>query len=216
MPNTPNIDNLHVRFSRAVEDPVETASADGKQFSIEDREDYINRAVNDLVLDTYAMAGSDRVRDVFQGLISTQAISFSSAGVALEDDDNEIIELLVPVSLTKSGSSSVFVHHGRKEELDSNIVPHITAAAYTIYANLLYAYESGTILNAGTGTFFYIKKSFGEQGVTDIQVSPGLFDAIVDYAATLAFEDTGELQSADARAGRVKVIKLVLGGREVK
>lgn len=208
---TPNLDELHLRFSRAVEDPVESAPADGKQFTVEDREDYINRAVNNLILDCYAMAGPDRVRDIFQGMVSSQAISFSSAGVALEDDANNIVEMLVPISLTKSGSTSVFVFHGRKEELDTDTLPHITAAAYTIFGNTLYAYQSGSILNSGTGTFYYIKKALGIQDDTDIAVSPGLFDAIVDYASTLSFEDTGEIASAQARADRVRMTRQVLG-----
>lgn len=208
---TPNLDQLHLRFSRAVEDPIESANADGKQFTVADREDYINRAVNNLILDAYSMAGPDRVRDIFQGMVSTQAVTFSSSGVILDDDSGDIIELLVPIALTKSGSTSVFVYHGRKEELDTDVLPHITAAAYTISANLLYAYQSGSILNAGTGTFFYIKKALGVQDTTDINISPGLFDAVVDFASTLAFEDTGDLASAQARAERVKMTRQVLG-----
>lgn len=208
-----NLDILHVRFSRAVEDTVASASSAGVQFSVVQREDYINRAINDIISDVYFVAGKERVRDLFQEMVTTQAITFSSSGVALAVDSGSIIKMLVPISLVKSGSTAIFVLYNRKDELDSNVNPNVTDAAYTIMANLLYAYESGVILNSGTGTFYYITKAAGVQGTTDVTINPGLFDAVIDYASILAFEETGDMQSSQARARRIQTLLSLVRGK---
>ena len=196
---TPSLDILHLRFSKSVEDPVAAASTAGSVFSVAQREDYINRAINDLTSTIYHSIGKDRSREVLQSMETTQAITaFSSAGFAVASDYTDM-----PTSLVKTGSTSIFTLYHRKDELDNNVNPNI-ASAYLISGNKIYAYESGAILNAGAGTFYYIRKDAGVQGTTDINISPKFWGAVIDLACILAFEETGELTSANARASRVK------------
>lgn len=210
---TPNLDKLHILFSRAVEDTITNAATDGVQFTVANREDYINRAINSMVLDVYASSGRERVRDIFQEmLVPSVIISFSSAGTSLDVDSNGIVKMLLPISLIKIGSDSVFVYHSRMEDLFTQTNPNLKEA-YIIQADKLYATENGSFLNSGIGGFIYIEKAAGVQGTTDVKVNPGLFDGVVDYAATLAFEETGELQSAQARAGRIQALISALKGK---
>lgn len=197
---SPNLDILHLRFSRSVEDPVGSASSAGNQFSVVQREDYINRAINFLTSMMYHVVGMNKAREVLQSMETTQAVTFSSSGVAVASDYADM-----PTSLIKSGSTSIFSYYTRKDELDNNVNPNISAA-YVISGNKIYAYESGTILNSGSGTFYYIRKDAGVQGTTDINISSKYWDALVDIAATYAFEESGDMASAQARASRVKFL----------
>src|SRR3990167_8411257 len=113
-----NLDVLHLRFARAIDDPVATAGTAGAQFTVAQREDYINRAINDIVSDLYFVAGKDRVRDLFQEMVTTQSITFSSSGVALTADSGGVIIMIAPVNLIKSGSTAIFVLYNKKDELD--------------------------------------------------------------------------------------------------
>jgi len=196
---SPNLDILHLRFSRSVEDPVAAASSAGA-YSVAQREDYINRAINDITSLIYSAVGMERSREILQSMETTQAITFASGG-----DDVAADYADMPTSLIKSGSASIFALSTKKDELDNNVNPNITAA-YVISGNKLYAYESGVILNSGTGTFYYLRKDAGVQGTTDINISSRFWDSVIDLATIYAFEESGELTSASARADRVKMI----------
>lgn len=198
---SPNLDILHLRFSRAIEDPVIAAGSAGVQFSVLQREDYINRAINGIASDIYFVTGMNKSREVLQSMETTLAVTaFSSSGFAMASDYADM-----PTSLIKTGSTSIFSYYTKKDELDNNVNPNI-ASAYVISGNKLYAYESGVILNSGAGTFYYIRKDGGVQGATEINISPRFWDHVIDYAVTLALEESGDLTSASARANRVKSI----------
>ena len=204
---TPNLDILHLRLSRAIEDPVASASTAGVQLTVAQREDYLNRAINDIASLAYNLVGMNKAREVLQSMETTQAITFSSSGVSVASDYCDM-----PTSLIKASSSSIFSYYPKKDELDNNVNPNISAA-YVVSGNKLYAYESGSILNSGTGTFYYIRKDAGVQGTTDINLSSKFWDVAVDYAATLVFEETGEMQSAQARAKRIQMLLSILGNK---
>jgi hypothetical protein len=203
---TPNLDVLHLRFSKSVEDPVAAAGTAGSVFSVAQREDYINRAINDLTSQIYHIVGMNKSREILQSMETTQAISaFSSSGVAVASDYTDM-----PTSLIKTGSTNIFSYYTKKDELDNNVNPNISAA-YLISGNKIYAYESGAILTTGAGTFYYLRKDAGVQNTTDINISPKFWGAVIDLACILAFEETGELTSASARASRVKSILNLIG-----
>jgi hypothetical protein len=203
---TPSLDILHLRFSRSVEDPVGSAGSAGLQFSVVQREDYINRAINDLTSDIYHIVGMNKAREILQSMETTQSIAaFSNTGTSVASDYCDM-----PTSLLKTGSTNIFSYYPKKDELDNNVNPNISAA-YVVSGNKIYAYESGAILNTGAGTFYYIRKDAGVQNTTDVNISPKFYGAVIDLAAILAFEETGELTSADARASRVKAILNLIG-----
>ena len=201
MATTDKLNILHLRFSRSVEDPVAAAATAGTQFSAVQREDYINRAINDISSYIYHAVGMNEARRVLQSMETTLAVTtFSASGFAMAADYADM-----PTNLVKTGSTSIFSYYPKKDELDNNVNPNISAA-YTINGNKIYAYESGTILSTGAGVFSYIRQDAGVQGTTDINISPQFYDNVIDLATTLAFEESGEMSSAAARASRVKLL----------
>lgn len=203
---SPNFDILHTRFANSIEDPVATAGTAGVQFTVAQRSGYINRAIQEIQTLVYEGRGKDEARRILQSQVDSQAVSFASAGVAVEAS-----YINKPLSLTKSGSTSIFMLHPRKEELDTNVNPNISAA-YVIEAGKIYAYESGVILNSGTGTFLHLGKDEGTQGTTDVLITQDLWDYVVDLAVILALEESGELQSSASRTQRFQVFNKILAG----
>jgi len=206
MATTDKLNILHLRFSRSVEDPVAAAATAGTQFSAVQREDYINRAINDISSYIYHAVGMNEARRVLQSMETTQAFTFLTAGVAVASDYVDM-----PTNLTKNSSTSIFTYYPKKDELDNNVNPNVSAA-YTINGNKIYAYESGVILDTpAAGVLSYIRQDAGVTGTigsggVEINISPQFYDNVIDLATTLAFEESGEMSSAAARASRVKLL----------
>lgn len=193
---SPNFDTIHLRLSRYLNDAVATASTDGSQFTSAQRSDYLNRASSYLQTSIYTIGGRDVARSILQSILKTQSFTFSNAGVAVASDYNNF-----PIALSKVSSTILYQYWERKEELDANVNPNI-ASAYTVENGKIYAYESGVILNAGTGNFKYLTNDAGVQGTTDIAISPNLWDTIVDLAASFAFDEIGSTQDAQTYLAR--------------
>ena len=164
------------------------------------RSDYINRAINDFVHLVYSLVDKAKARTIFQPLVDTQAVTFASAGVTPESTYNNM-----PLALTKSGSTKRFTYHPRKDDLDNDTIPHIGDAAFVVEADKIYAYDAGTILSSGTGTFYHLKKDEGIQGTTDVSIPSVWWDTVVDMACGLYFSEIGDLGSLPIRAERVKI-----------
>jgi hypothetical protein len=205
MPST-NFDILHTRFAARVNDPA-AANANGDIFSILERSRYLNQATNYLSLAIYN-SSPDLARKVLNSIVNTQAITaFSSSGYALPADYNQM-----PISLVKTNDTSFFIYHPRKEELDANTNPNLVNV-YTIEGGKLYAYQSGTILNTGAGSFRYIGMDVGVEGTTDIAISSNLWDLIVDIAVLFALEEIGQLPVEQAYMSKVNLLLSAIKGQ---
>jgi len=56
---TPNLDILHLRFANSIADSVASASTAGTQFSVTQRDGFINRGINDLCSYIYHIIGPE-------------------------------------------------------------------------------------------------------------------------------------------------------------
>jgi len=188
---TPNFDILHLRFARKIDDRVATAATDGVVYSILRRTDYLNQGSNFLQTSIYNMLGASAAGRVLQSIVSEQAINpFSSSGVSVATTYNNM-----PVELVKTGATDTFRYVESKGDLDNVFTP-FSYSAFTIQGGKLYAYQAGTILNSGTGTFRFLKNDEGVQGTTDISISKQFWDAIVDMAISFALTDNGRGEKA--------------------
>lgn len=196
---TPLINQINVDLSLRLNDPTSgadngiKAATNGGTWSAAQRNHYCNNACRAIVHELVNRFGEERAGEIAQ-CMKTQSITFSSSGVSLNKD------YLSPVRLVKS-SGSPFVKR-KKSDLDI-AYDKIVSRAYAIEGGKLYAYErsSGTlsILNSGTGTFYYIfaerKDSNGADVAVntapDIILEQGYHEAITTYACGLALYDKG-------------------------
>lgn len=193
---------LHLKLSRRLRDAVSAAVDDGLEFSSTLRTDYLNQAVNHLIFQVYHADPSltkSWAREKLQSVMKVQAIAFSSSGVAVASDYGDMA-----ITVTKMGSQKIFAFHPRKSELDTNVNPNLNAA-FVVEADKLYVYEDGVVLNAGTGTFWYLPRITGAVGGT-IALSEQFEDTVVDIAVTYALSDKNKLDQAQAFIQRANAI----------
>ena len=128
-----------------------TASTDATDFSAAQRNQALSFAYNELANRLIKIYGKDAGK-VCEGLVATQAITFSASGVALNKD------YVATLTLLKSDNSE-FGYTSLKA-LKQDLDPYLDAG-YTIENALIYAYQRTagtlTILSSGTGTLYYIK-----------------------------------------------------------
>jgi hypothetical protein len=184
---TTNFNLLHLRFARRMKDPIATADLSGTIYSSANREDYLNRANKILQFKKFASLGRDGVREQLQTMIGAQAMTFSGAGIACEAAYNNI-----PLAVSKTGSTNLYRYWPRREEIALNLNPDLPYL-FTVEANTLYVYESGTLISSGTGTFYYIKSdqvtTTTGAGGTDILLPSVFYDELVDIAVDLAMKE---------------------------
>lgn len=197
---SPNFNELHARLSRQVEDPVAAASAatDGGILSSAVRSDYLNRATREFLQNAYLILGVAKMRKLFQTVLTTQAIgTFDSAGTTLTN----YIEL--PIDLVKTGDTSKFVYWPNKSELDNYENPHVNNA-YAIEGGKLYAYQDGTVLSSGAGTFYHISyiDLVADDSSNDTLIPSIFYDTVVDYAVSYYLAETGKTD--ELRATRIQ------------
>lgn len=175
------------------------AAADGKWLSGARKNYYLHEAYRWVGDELVRRLGIERASGLSTGLIKRQAITFASAGVAVNKD------YLYSVRLVKSNMPQFVL--GFKADFDLDIDRRIERA-YSIEADgsspqvySLFAYErsSGTLslLNSGTGTLYYLKAeridSNGADVVPnttpDITIDRRWHDVCVLYAAGRACWD---------------------------
>ena len=181
---TPNFDIIHLRFARRMRDPAATGGTAGKVYTVANRSDYLNRANKILQFQKFQKLGRDGVREQLQTLVTTHALTFAGAGIAVEAAYNNI-----PLAVSKASSTNLYRYWPRREEITLNLNPDLPYL-FTVENNTLYVYESGELVASGTGSFYYIKKDeITEGGATDIALPEVFWDELVDIAVALA---TGE------------------------
>lgn len=189
---SPKFNELHARFSRAIEDPITaaTASTDG-DVSAASRSDYLNRATNEFVQNAYALLGKDKARTALHDMIDTQSVAIASAGVAVEATYQNL-----PLDFIKTGSTAKYIYFPNKSSLDTYRNPHIDYA-YVVEGGSIYVYENGSIINAGNGTLYHIGYRVDHTGLDtggtgDTTLPVRLYDIVVELAVSLYYLDIGQ------------------------
>lgn len=186
---SPNFDLLHLEFSRKVEDPVAVATANGSVLDSTDRSDYLNRAIKEFITDAYYLIGMEKARTVFQSMVKQQAVaSFLSAGVSVASD-----YFNMPIALTRTGFTDIFVLRNAKSQLDNDNNPHITAA-YVVEGGKIYAYADHAILTSGAGIFYYLphRDRTAADATDDTPLPTNFFDHVIDLAIDQFYSDIGQ------------------------
>lgn len=169
------------------------AAADGKWLTAAKKNYYLHEAYR-WILTT--------IRDpqALQGLIATQAITFSSVGVTLNKD------YMFPLSLYRVSTADSF-NLTKRVSLDDDFMPSLTNF-FVIEGGKIYAYvrAAGVLaaLNSGSGTFFYMKADRIDSNGADVAVNTApdttvdrwALDACVLYAAGRACLDKSIIDSA--------------------
>lgn len=182
---SPNFDELHARFSRAIEDPVAvadvTAGTDTPiKVSSAVRSDYLNRATREFLAQAYLMLGPEGMRKLFQAMVIIQTPTFASGGTAVGADYLEL-----PIDLTRDSYTDVFVYWPAKSDLDNIRNVHLDHA-FAVEAGKIYAYADYAQITSGTGKFYYIGYTdLTANASTDTALPKAFWDIVVDMAVML-------------------------------
>lgn len=128
-----------------------TASTSGTVFSASQRNLALSDAYNQLAVRLVGKYGKDAGM-ICEGIVTTQTVTFASAGTTIN------LDYVSPITLLKSDNAefALFPLNDLKQDRD----PYLDAG-YALEGGKLYAYQrsSGTLsqLTSGTGTFYYIK-----------------------------------------------------------
>ena len=212
---SPIFDGLHLKLARKLVDPVAAAGTDGQEVTQALRTDYLNRA-NKFIQMLLWTNKPGLFETYLQGLIASSTISFSSSGAALPADYSYYVSLQQnsPVRKLK------WFEPSRKIELDMAVVSGASNPFYsncfTILGNKIYAYQSGAILNTGTGTFYYIKNDqrANNGDTNDISIDPIWYETLVDLAASYHYSDKKEISLQKASEDRATLVLGVIGKQE--
>ena len=210
--SSPLFDDLHVKLSRKLTDPVAAAATDGAEVTSALRTDYLNRA-NKFIQMLLWTNKPDLFETYLQGLIATSSVTFASTGAALPSDFSYAITLQQDSPVRKLK----WFEPSRKIELDMATVASANnpffSNCYTILGNKIYAYQSGVILSSGTGTFYYIKNdqraSSGDS--SDIAIDAIWYETLVDLAASYHYSDKKEITLQKASEDRATLVLGVIG-----
>lgn len=206
-------DANHVKLSRLIRDPVASAASDGSEVTSALRNDYLNRANREIQLLVLQLSSGDwtkrrdNIARFVPGLITTQAITWSSGSASLASDYSFWVEL-------RDSGAGLMTYHPSKAELDGNLNSNIQNA-FTILGSSIYGYASGAaIANGATGTLYYVKSdaraSAGD--TNDISIDPVWHSAIVSIAAGFYKEEKSEMPEALAHFKRVETVLSVMRG----
>lgn len=207
--SSPNFDNLHLKLSRKIFDPVAAAATDGVKVSSDLRTDYLNRAnrfiENQVILLDKSLG---LAAQCLPGLLKTQSFTWTSAGTSLSSD---YVQWLSSEHVSGTTHTKLlFRDPSRKVELDSSYNP-FDKNVFTILGGKIYGYLNGSILTSGSGVLYYLasdqRASSGD--TSDIAIDEMWWDLIVDLAASFFNSDTGNLDKGNAE--RVSMVMSVLG-----
>lgn len=200
--NTPISNSLNIRISHILEDILTvggddgvTAATNGNAFTAKMRNEKLTEACGYLGQALFAAFGAYGAIKACEGLMATQSVTFYSSGVALNKD------FIAPVRLVKSDGS--VYKYGLKNEWDADDQFFLNNT-YAIEGNKIYAYERSagtlTLLNSGTGTFYYVKHdrmdtSTGTTVVVnttpDTTINAQWHEFLIAYAAARLAQDKG-------------------------
>lgn len=186
---SPNFDELHARFSRAIEDPITaaTAASDGEMITSATRTDYLMRAINEFAQEVYRLIGKDRTRKFLQEMVVEEAIgSISSSGVSLS-----ALYQNLPLEFVKTGNTYRYIFSPSKSRLDGYRDPHVDYA-FAIEGGKIYVYELGVAMNAGAGTLAHIGYSSAltaNHASLDTTLPKQYWDAVVELAVSQFYLD---------------------------
>lgn len=219
---TPLYDEIDLRVSRALDDPVNYtagggAATAGKIYSVAARQDFINRANIDLQSFIWnkflaelgdTEAARNVVRRILQSVVkSVSTGTFASAGITILGVATDFNNMAI--ALSKTGSTASFVFKANKLDLDNNVDRNVTNA-WTIESGKLYAYQSGAVLTAGTGTLYYLAADqVTQNSSTDILLSRQFWDVLRDLACYYALSERPTATLAPPQMYRDRAIAFI-------
>ena len=209
---SPLFDNLHVKLSRKLTDPVSVATADGGEVTSLLRTDYLNRA-NRFIQMLLWTSKPDQIETYLQGLIGASLVTFTSTGVPLPADYSYYLSLQANGPTRKLK----WFEPSRKIELDMATTPSANNPYYsncfTIMGNLIYAYQQGKMLTTGSGLLYYIKNDqrAGAADTDDILIDPIWHETLIDLAASFHYGDKKESTLEKMNSDRASMVLGVLG-----
>lgn len=189
-------DQLHIRFSRIINDPVASEADDGDILTAEDRDGYLNRAIKLLQGYVYTSFSKDEVQNILSSQIKTDSITLSGSGVSLPSDDNAM-----PLSLIDS--TTFYKYYPNRQVLVLGLNADIPA--YSIEGSKIYAYDSSGVKTSGSATYTYICKDEGSNGSTTIALADHFLDIVVYLAAAQFSTEVGNMQDVEIFMNNVKL-----------
>lgn len=190
---TPLYDDIDMRVSRALEDPVSYtagggAATAGKVYTVAQRQELINRANVYLQSFLYNKFDTDGVKRILQSTVKTASITFASAGTSVASDYNNM-----PIGLTKDSSTATYVYVQNKLDADNDVNKNLSYI-FTVEAGKIYVYirSAGTLTkqSSGTGVFYYLASDqVTQNSATDILLSRQFWDVLRDLAVWFALTE---------------------------
>ena len=205
-----NFDDLSVKLSRKLFDPVAASTTNGAKITAALRTDYLNRA-NSFIQTTLlaSIKGGDYtvVGQWLAGLIKVQSVTWASGGTTVATDYVHWISVEhVP---TTGRVRLLWRDPSRKMELDQAFNPN-DKNCFTILGGKIYGYFGGAQLTTGTGNLYYLFNDTGATGAA-ILLDPIWHETLIDLAASFHFGDKGDLPFVQANTQRAAMVMSVLG-----
>jgi hypothetical protein len=193
--STPNWDILHTRFATSIRDTVPSASVDGEELSVADRDAYLNSAYSKYIR-LIGLYNKESVDSILPELFNTEIITAVS-GVAAQPSD---LGFLIDIQPSDNAGAVV------------EVVSALEFLRYK-YSQTVQNPSSNSLIRTkvvGSSFYFlpldyngsfevsYIKYEFGitQGGSVDISLEPENWDTIVDFAKSSYYKDKQEYQLA--------------------
>lgn len=199
----------HLRFSRAIDDPVAAIATDGSEVSAALRNDYLNRANNFIQLTILGLTHGEWSlrREMFMryapGLVTNQAITWASGGTTVgASDPNGYCEWIEATDAT----AGLLTPHFSKPELDLNLNSNLPNA-FLIHGGKIYGYVSGVQKTSGSGTLFYVTSDIQTTSDATPNIDAKWDDTLVELAIMFYKQDKGEFEEA---MGHLRASQIVL------
>lgn len=195
-----NWDTLHLRFASSVRDGVSTASTDGDELSVSDRDSYLNFAYTKYVrlLKMYNPSSVDKIIPE----LATHADITASGGSATVPTDFGYLLGMIDLSNTSAEVNHLEVEDFGKMKKVSDThqsAPSSTTIYYTLETTVI-EFLPTTI--ADSFRIYYIAKAKSvTQGDTsyDIVIGSEHWDTIIAFANAKYYSDKQEFQQAQLK-----------------
>lgn len=185
----------HLIVARLCNDPVATATTDGKEMTDEERNDLINQATLFLIQHVL-FADPDRKAStiLFESLKKQATFTWASAGttlISIGADYLEWIEVAASITGERLGFEPFFT------DLSSGHNP-FQKNAFSIKDQKIFGYADGALLNAGTGVLLYFESSqAATSAAATINLDLRWQFVLAELTAYFFFAQKGDVTRAD-------------------
>lgn len=202
---TPHWDKLHLRLASAARDNVSAATVDGKDYTVADRDNYLNYGLSKYILLLYNLY--QNVPEVLRSPLQSMVKQFNATVVngevttTLPSDYGLFLSMTDQSSNTQSLNPVKRLSHEDFYAIKNKVTAEIEATMYSQFCLPTDTAISVLPSNAnGIYNVVYIAKpvTIVENGTVDITLGEEHFDVILGFALWYLYKDKQEFAIAES------------------